>query len=149
MPDESCDICRKHERAGPLAGQLVARLAGFWIYHAPPGDDQRAPLGYLFIETDRHARYLADLTDEEAAALGRIRSKLAGALREAFDPEFVFAAVIGRTIPHFHEHVFVRHRGTAADVSWDSSDEAAPRADDEQVGELLERLRAALDAAGI
>jgi ATP adenylyltransferase len=149
MTDHSCDICRKHSSGDGSAGQLVARPAGFWVFHAPPGADGRAPLGYLYIETDRHAPYLADLTQEEAAALGRIRSVLAAALRDAFDPEFVFAAVIGRSIAHFHEHLFVRHRGTGAEVTWDASDEAAPRADEAQVAELVDRLRSALTAAGM
>ena len=92
---ETCEICRKHRGDGPLDGQLVARLEGFWVYHAPPGEDGLAPLGYLYVESDRHAPYLADLTAEEAAAVGRLRSQLAAALREALDPEFVFAAVIG------------------------------------------------------
>ena len=144
MTDKPCDICLKHRSQGDLRGQLVARSAGFRVYHAPPGDDGLAPLGYLYIEAERHAPYLADLTDEEASALGRIRSRLAAALREAFDPEFVFAAVIGRGVPHFHERLVVRHRGTAAEVTWDASDEAAPRADEQRVAELVVRLRAAL-----
>jgi diadenosine tetraphosphate (Ap4A) HIT family hydrolase len=144
MTDESCDICRKHGSRDSLRGQLVARTEGFWVYHAPPGDDGLAPLGYIYIESDRHVPYLADLTDNESATLGRIRSRLAAALREAFDPEFVFAAVIGRGVAHFHEHVFVRHRGTAPEVTWDASDEAAPRADERRVTDLVDRLRAAL-----
>ena len=79
---ETCEICRKHRGDGPLKGQLVARLEGFWVYHAPPGEDGLAPLGYLYVESDRHAPYLADLTAEEAAAVGRLRSQLAAALRE-------------------------------------------------------------------
>ena len=141
---ETCEICRKHRGDGPLKGQLVARLEGFWVYHAPPGEDGLAPLGYLYVESDRHAPYLADLTAEEAAAVGRLRSQLAAALREALDPEFVFAAVIGRGVAHFHEHLFARHRGTSADVPWDASDEAAPRAERGQVAELVDRLRSAL-----
>jgi ATP adenylyltransferase len=138
---ESCDICRKHRGEGPLEGQLVGLSDGFWIYHAPPDDSGLAPLGYIYVESDRHASYLADLTDAEAAALGRLRSRLAAALREALDPELVFAAVIGRGIAHFHEHLFVRHRGIAADVPWYASDEAAPRADAARVAELVERVR--------
>jgi diadenosine tetraphosphate (Ap4A) HIT family hydrolase len=141
---DECPICAKHRGQGPLSGQLVGRADGFWVYHFPPGDDGRAPVGYLFIESDRHAPCLADLTDNEAAALGRIRSRLAFALREALDAEHVFAAVIGRGVPHFHEHVFARHRGTAADVPWDKSDEHAPRAATQAIAELGSRLARAL-----
>jgi ATP adenylyltransferase len=142
-----CQICAKHVGEGPLKGELVGRWDGFWVYHAPPGDDGHAPLGYLFIETDRHAPYLADLTDDEAAALGRLRARLASALREALEAEFVFSAVIGTGVPHFHEHLLARHRGTPADVPWHASDEAAPRATESEVARLAVNLAARVNAA--
>jgi ATP adenylyltransferase len=137
-----CPICAKHRGEGPLLGQLVGRSTGFWIYHAPPGDDGLAPLGYLFIETDRHAPHLEDLTDEEASNLGVLRSRLARSLTETLDAENVFSAVIGRGVPHFHEHLFVRHRGTAPGLPWIESDNAAPRADAGAVADLAKRLAA-------
>lgn len=144
LTPETCDICRTHRGEGPRGAQLVGVVEGFWVYHAPPDDSGLASFGYLYIESDRHAGYLADLTDDEAAALGRLRTRLAAALRKTVDPEFVFAAVIGRGIAHFHEHLFCRHRGTAPDVPWDASDEAAPRADEARVAELVSGLREAL-----
>jgi len=137
----SCDICRKHRGEGPLGGPLVGRVDGFWVYHAPAGDSGLSALGYLYIESDRHAAYLADLTDEEAEALGRLRSRLAAALRDILDPDLVLAAVIGRGLPHFHEHLFCRHRGTADGVPWHASDEAAPQVDAQRVAELVKRLK--------
>jgi ATP adenylyltransferase len=115
-------------------------MDGFWVYHAPPGDDGLAPLGYLFVESDRHAPSLADLTDDEAAPLGRLRSRLASALREVLDPEFVFTTVIGRGVLHFHEHIVTRHRGTAPDVPWHQSDEGAPRAAADDIAGLVRAL---------
>lgn len=135
-----CEICAKHRGEGPLGGELVAHLDGFSIYHAPPGEDGLAALGHLFIESDRHAPYLDDLTEAEAAALGRLRARLAHAMRAELGPEHVFAAVIGRGIAHFHEHLFARHQGTPADVPWHMSDEAAPRADRAAVADLCRRL---------
>jgi diadenosine tetraphosphate (Ap4A) HIT family hydrolase len=113
-----------------------------WVYHAPPGDDGRAALGYLFIESDRHASSMADLADDEAAALGRLRTRLAHALREAVDAEFVLSAVIGTRVPHCHEHLVARHRGTPPDLPWDRSDEAAPRAAPGDVARRARRLAA-------
>jgi ATP adenylyltransferase len=141
---DDCPICAKHRGEGPLKGELVGSWEGFWVYHAPPAEDGTAQLGYLFIETDRHAPHLEDLTNEEASALGLLRSRLGRALTEALDAENVFAAVIGRGVPHFHEHLFVRHRGTAPEVAWDDSPEAAPRADATAVAELARRLAATL-----
>jgi diadenosine tetraphosphate (Ap4A) HIT family hydrolase len=143
---DDCQVCAKHRGEGPLRGELVACLEGFWIYHTGPGEDGLAPLGYLFIESDRHAPYLDDLTDVEAAALGRLRTRLARALRAELDVEHVFAAVIGRGIAHFHEHVVTRHRGAPADVPWHESDEVAPRADGATVADLARRLRGRLVA---
>jgi diadenosine tetraphosphate (Ap4A) HIT family hydrolase len=118
----------------------VAQVDGFWIYHAPPGEDGNASLGYLFIESNRHAIYLDDLTDAEAQALGRLRTRLAAALRAELDPEHVFTAVMGRSEPHFHEHVFCRFRDTPQDVSWHHSDDYAPRANADEVADLARRL---------
>lgn len=137
---DDCQICAKHRGEGPLGGELVGRWDGFSVYHAPPAADGTAALGYVFIETDRHAPHLEDLTDGEAAALGRLRSRLARALVRELDAENVFSAVIGRGVPHFHEHVFVRHRGTAAEVQWDASPDVAPRADPATVRDLASQL---------
>jgi ATP adenylyltransferase len=145
MTDE-CPICAKHRGEGPLRGELVAQTNGFSIYHAPPGDDGNAPLGYLFIESDRHAVYLDDLTDEEAEAVGRLRTQLAAALRAELNPEHVFTAVMGRSEPHFHEHVVCRHRGTPQDVPWHRSDDFAPRANADEVADLARRLARRLES---
>ena len=143
---DDCPICAKHRGEGPLGGELVGRWGDFWVYHAPPGEDGMAALGYLFIESDRHAPHLEDLTDEEAAALGRLRSRLARALARELDAENVFSAVIGRGVPHFHEHLLVRHPGTAKDVPWHESDDAAPRAAADAVAHLARRIAVHVDA---
>jgi ATP adenylyltransferase len=142
-----CLICAKHRGEGPLKGELVGRRDGFWVYHAPPGDDGLAPLGYLIIETDRHAPYLADLTDAEAAALGRLRTRMALALRDELDVPLVFAAVVGRGVAHFHEHVMPRHSSVPDDVPWHQSDEAGPHADAATIADLARRLASRLTAS--
>lgn len=144
LTPDTCDICRRHRGERHTAAELVGFGDGFWVFHVPPDESGLASLGYLQIESDRHVAYLGDLTDDEAAALGRLRTRLAAALRKSLDPEFVFAAVIGRGIAHFHEHVFCRHRGTPPDVPWDASDEAAPRAEEARVAGLVGELREAL-----
>jgi diadenosine tetraphosphate (Ap4A) HIT family hydrolase len=143
-----CPICAKHQGEGSLGGELVARLDGFWVYHAEPGEDGRASLGYLFIESDRHAPHLDDLTDEEATALGRLRTRLARALRAEVGASFVFTAVIGRNMDHFHEQVVARFPDTPAKVPWHQSDEYAPRADTEEVADLARRLARRLVTGG-
>ena len=65
-----CQICAKHRGEGPLGGELVTRIDGFWIYHAPAGKDGLASLGHLLIESDRHAPYLDNLNKTEAGGPG-------------------------------------------------------------------------------
>lgn len=79
---DDCAICAKHRGDGPLVGELVAHLDGIRVYHAPPDDDGAAPLGYLFIETDGHTRYVADLTPDEAAEGSSGPSRKAGSITE-------------------------------------------------------------------
>ena len=144
---DDCPICLKHRGAGPLRGELIGRWDGFWVYHAPPDENGFASLGHLFIETDRHVPYLADLAADEAEALGRLRTRAAAALRADTQAEFVLAAVIGRGVAHFHEHLFARFPETPAEVPWHQSDEAAPRADRRAVADLVRRLKEALERA--
>ena len=144
---DDCPICAKHRGEGPLRGELIGRWDGFWVYHAPPNESGLASLGHLFIETDRHVPYLADLSPDEAAALGRLRTRLAAALRAATDAEFVLAAVVGLGVAHFHEHLFARFPRTPNDVPWHQSDEAAPRADQATIAVLARRLATAISGA--
>ncbi len=98
--------------------------------------------GYLFIETVRHAATLADLDDAEAAAVGWAVRRAACALRGELAPEFVFSAVTGRSVAHFHQHVFVRPQGTPDEVYWFEIDSwrHGPRIDERALAMLCERL---------
>jgi ATP adenylyltransferase len=142
-----CTICAKHRGEGPVGGELVAHLDGVRVYHAPPDETGLAPLGYLFLETDRHAPYVADLTAEEAAALGRIRTVLARAVRDECGTEFTFTMVVGLGVAHFHEHLVPRYPDTPQDLPWHQSGRAAPRGDREQVHALARRLARHVPAA--
>jgi ATP adenylyltransferase len=147
-PAADCEICAKHRGEGRMKAELVGRYSEFWLYHGQPGSDGKAALGHLVIESDRHAPYLADLTDSEAASLGRLRTRVARVLRDELSVPFVFTAVIGRHIAHFHEHLLPRHAGLPPDVPWHESDEAGPQADAEAVADLAKRLANRLGRAG-
>ncbi|HEX8865905.1 MAG TPA: histidine triad (HIT) protein, partial [Lentzea sp.] len=90
-----------------------------------PGD----VLGYLFVETRRHVAYLDELTVEEAEAVGRAVRSAAVGLRAELAPEFVFSAIVGRAVAHFHQHVFARHQGTPEALPWDEEWSEAPTGD--------------------
>ena len=61
----------------------------------------------------------------------------------------VFSAIVGMAIPHFHQHLFVRHAGTPAEYDWMAGDRwpGAPRGDEPAVVELCGRLRRHIEAA--
>lgn len=143
---QDCPICARHRDESALGGALVLRRDGFWVWHAQPDSSGTTALGHLIIESDRHAPYMADLSNEEAAALGPLRSRLAEALRAETGAELVLAAVIGMGAAHFHEHLFCRFQGTDRAVPWHESDEAAPRADGAAIADLAGRIRERLGA---
>jgi diadenosine tetraphosphate (Ap4A) HIT family hydrolase len=98
------------------------------------------------VVTRRHAPSLADLNDEEAAAVGRAAARLARALSDVGGAERVFSAVVGTGVPHFHQHLLPRYPDTPPDVPWHSVDdwEGATRGDPASIAELVSRLRADL-----
>jgi diadenosine tetraphosphate (Ap4A) HIT family hydrolase len=143
--DDGCSICLKHVGRGPLKGQLVGRSGAFWVWHAPPEEDGRTRLGHLLIESDNHVPYLADLTPDQAAELGRLRARLASVLRTALHAEFVMATVIGMGVAHFHEHVYARPTREPDDVRWHDSDQLLELVDDAALERLSETLRPVLE----
>ena len=138
---DDCVICLKHRGEGPLTGQLIARVGGFEIWSARTDEHGRAPLGYLFIESEQHVPNVTDLSDDDAAALGLLRTRMTRAMREVLGAESVVTAVIGLGVPHFHEHLLPRMPGTSADVAWHDSDSALPWVGPAEVAELGRRLR--------
>ena len=128
-----CLICAKHRGEGPLAGPVVFADDLVVVSHLP-----RGVLGYLFVETRRHVASFDLLTVAEAEAVARAARLTAVGLRAELDPEFVFSAVVGRSVAHFHQHVFVRHRGTPDELPWIEADwPGAPRAGAEELSARL------------
>jgi len=108
-----CPLCLKHRGEGPLVGPVIYSDELVYVSHRASGS-----LGYVFVETQRHAPYLDQLTDDEAAAIGRATSQVARGLRAELDVDFVHTAVSGMGVAHFYEHVFVRHTGTPQLYMW-------------------------------
>ncbi|MQY27496.1 hypothetical protein NRB56_30790 [Nocardia sp. RB56] len=138
---ESCPICAKHRGLGPLVGPVIFAGELVVVSHRPLTEGAPIP-GYLFVETRRHAPTLADLTGAEAAAVGGAAARAAYALRSELEPEFVFSAITGRSVPHFHQHVFARPAGTPATIPWYDvgSWEDGPRVNDSSLAALCARL---------
>ncbi|MEC3915747.1 HIT family protein [Nocardia sp. CDC160] len=143
-----CLICEKHRGTGRLVGPVIYGDGLVVVTHRPLSEGIPMP-GYLFVETVRHAPTLADLSDTEAAAVGWAVRRAAYALRTELSPDYVFSAITGRSVAHFHQHVFVRPAGTPDTVSWFDSWADGPRMDESTLGLLCERLAAHFTATEV
>ena len=141
--DRGCLICAKHLGVGPLVGPAVWADDQLVVTHRPVDVDGTAFLGYLFVESRRHVAALDELTDAEAEAIGRTVRRAAHGLRTELGAEFIFSAVVGRAVAHFHQHVFVRHPGTPDELDWQAGTgwPGAPRGRLPELIDLCARLR--------
>jgi diadenosine tetraphosphate (Ap4A) HIT family hydrolase len=130
---DGCLICAKHRGEGPLVGPVVWSDDLVVVSHRPG-----AVLGYLFVETHRHVATLDALTVAEAEAVARAARLVAVGMRAELEPLFVFSAIAGRGVAHFHQHVFARHQGTPDELAWHDEWSGAPTGDP---AELCDRLR--------
>ncbi|MFI6043566.1 HIT family protein [Nocardia sp. NPDC051321] len=136
-----CAICAKHQGVGPLVGPVIFENELVVVTHRPL--DQGSPVpGYLFVETRRHTPTVSTLTDPEAAAIGVAVTRAAHALQQELAPEFVFSAITGRSVAHFHQHVFARPVGTPPTIPWTDIDSwpDSPRTTPTELAPLCARL---------
>lgn len=139
-----CYVCRKQRGLEPIPGGALYEDDLVYASHAQIrlGHDT-AYLGYLMAETRRHVPGLAELTDEEAQALGLLVAKLSRALKAVLNAEHVYAFVLGDRVPHLHVHVVPRYPGAPPEYWGVKVDEwpDAPRGDEAAIASLVERLR--------
>ena len=109
-----------------------------------------AYLGYLMVEPKRHVSGLAELTAQEAQALGLLISRLSRALKESEGAEHVYAFVLGDRVPHLHVHLAPRYPGAPPEYWGVHVDEwpEAPRGDAAAVEALSLRLGRYLEEYG-
>jgi diadenosine tetraphosphate (Ap4A) HIT family hydrolase len=145
-----CPICEKHRGKGPLVGEVLYEDDLLVASHAPRIDGRDAYLGYVFVETRRHVRGLAELTDDEASRLGIIITRLARALEDATGAEVVYSFVFDH-IPHHHVHVIPRYRETPQEYWGTRVDEwpDAPRGGQSEIREVSERIRESLSGNSV
>ena len=144
FPGVACYICDKHRTGdGVIAADDLIVLG-----HVLPdlSDSETVYLGHLVVEPRRHVPGLADLTPEEAAALGRWAARGAKALQA----EHVYSSVVGHRIDHLHPHLVPRYSGTPRDYWWPDLDDwpDAKRGGNAEVTQLVGELRARLDVPG-
>ena len=146
-----CFVCEKQQAPDfdPVGGdELVV------VSHVLPDAPGRGPgpvyLGHLVVEPRRHAPGLADITDDEAAALGTWVARASRALR-AEGAEHVYSLVAGHQVAHLHQHLVPRYPGTPREYWW------PPRMDEwpdarmggyPEITQVVRGLRARLEPAG-
>jgi histidine triad (HIT) family protein len=126
LDSDSCLICRELRGDVVLAGGFVHEDDQVAAFHVPPLQELGNPqpyLGHLLLVTKRHVARLGDLTHAESAAVGVAATRLARALTEAGDADWVYAAVIGTGVPHFHLHLYPRYPETPRQTAWYAIDE--------------------------
>jgi diadenosine tetraphosphate (Ap4A) HIT family hydrolase len=121
----SCLICRKLSGEVAVAGGFVYEDDVVAAFHAASVERPEEPvyLGQLLVVTKRHAPRLGDLTDDEAAAVGVAATRLARSLVEQGGADWVYSAVIGTRVPHFHVQLLPRYADTPRDLPWYHVDE--------------------------
>jgi diadenosine tetraphosphate (Ap4A) HIT family hydrolase len=82
------------------------------VGHVAPVQGPTVYRGHLVVEPRRHAPGLGDLTDDEAAAVGRLCNQAASLLRAVAGAEHVYAFVMGDAVPHLHVQLVPRYPGT-------------------------------------
>ena len=141
-----CFVCRKHRGEEAAPGGPIYRDAVVYASHKAPPPHGRVYLGWCFVETRRHAWSLADLTDEEAQALGRLVVRLSRALKTELGAEHVYAFVLGDRVRHLHVHLIARHPGAPQEYWGVHVDEwpDAPKADEAEIAAVVARLRTSI-----
>jgi diadenosine tetraphosphate (Ap4A) HIT family hydrolase len=108
---DSCFLCRKHkgEEPSPPGGYFYED--DHWLVCHAPG--KLGPLGTLFIESKRHFLDYAEMTEAEAASLGKVLKRVYRALREHTDAERIYMISMMEGVPHFHSWFVPRGKDVA------------------------------------
>jgi len=142
-----CLVCCKHKGEVDVPGGVIYENDLIYISHAQLwGDEKEHYLGHVFVETKRHVAEVADLTDEEAQAIGLYTSKIAKALLHTESMEHIYIFVIGDGVPHVHYHVIGRYPGAPRKYWGPRVDEwpEAPKGNAPEIKQVADRIRAFL-----
>lgn len=141
-----CFICRKHRGEVYVPGGII--YEDVLVYASHIGQEgQPTYLGYLMVEIKRHAAGLADLTNDEAEAVGLLVTRLSRALKACTTAEHIYEFVLGHDVPHLHVHILPRYPGAPREYWGTRTDEwpGAPRGGEPEIAALCEHIRAYLE----
>ena len=146
-----CLVCRKHRGEVAVPGGIIFEDELIFISHAQLwGKEKDHYLGHVFVESKRHVPELADLTEQEAQAIGLWVSRVAKALLQTEGMEHVYSFFIGDGVPHVHIHVIGRRPGAPREYWGPKVDEwpGAPRGGETEIAQVAARLRVYLNEHG-
>ena len=143
---ESCLFCDV-QRSEPSATVVYEDALAF-AYH--PTEEAPGYLGHLILIPKRHALDYADLTGEEAQAIGLLTTRISRALKACAGAEKVYVEFYAEVTPHLHVFLTARYPNTPAEYwRWNVKDwPDAPRGDVEEIEAISQRLRSALASSG-
>jgi diadenosine tetraphosphate (Ap4A) HIT family hydrolase len=142
-----CLVCRKHQGEIVVPGGIIFEDDLISVSHAQLiGEEKDHYLGHVFVEAKRHVPELADLTEQEARAIGLYISRVAQALLQTEGMEHVYSFFIGDGVPHVHVHVIGRRHGAPREYWGPKVDEwpDAPRGGEAEIAQVADRMRAYL-----
>ncbi|MBN1267786.1 MAG: HIT family protein [Anaerolineales bacterium] len=140
----NCLVCRKHRGEFAVPGGVIYEDDLVFISHAQLfGDETEHYLGHIFVETKRHIPELADMTEEEAQAVGLYTSRIARALIATEGVEHVYSFFIADGVPHVHLHIIGRYPGAPREYWGPKVDEwpDAPKGGEEAMASVASRVR--------
>lgn len=143
-----CEFCAWRERLAEAPGGAIYEDDLVVARHAYDGPGEASYLGALVLQPKRHAT-LAELTDDEARAMGWLAARLGRALAACTNAEKVYAYSFGEAYDHLHLFVMARYPGAPREYvrlrvqEWPD----APRGDERTIAALVERLRASIGEA--
>ena len=146
VQSEDCLICSKHLDGDDAEGGVVYEDDLVYAGHLHTLRSPTAYRGWCVVEPKRHVAELADLTVDEAEAVGRLLRVVARAQRAALGAEHVYAFVFGNGVPHLHVHLAPRYPGTPIEYWGAQLNEwpGAPRVDGDSMRGVVSGLRARL-----
>ena len=97
----------------------------------------------MFVEVRRHVAELADLTEQEAQAIGLFTRRVAKALLCTEAMEHVYTFFLGDGVPHVHSHVIGRYPNAPREYWGPKVDEwpEAPKGTAEEIEQVATRVR--------
>jgi diadenosine tetraphosphate (Ap4A) HIT family hydrolase len=150
VSDAPCFICDKHARGDAAEGGVLYEDDLVYAGHMHTMGSARVYRGYLMVEPKRHVAGLGELSEDEAAAVGRLMNRAARVLRDRAGADHVFAFVYGTGVPHLHVHVAPRYPGTPREYwgprirEWSD----APTVDPDSMRSLITDLRSSMEIGG-